>query len=87
MLAAQTLSPLANAILSTYQLTETFFIHRNVHCMSVIVYIVISSTIHTRLLCTQNILVEQFIFDHAAFEESSILVAEIYAAFISQNVA
>ena len=55
--------------------------------MSVIVYIVISSTIHTRLLCTQNILVEQFIFDHAAFEESSILVAEIYAAFISQNVA
>ena len=78
---------LANAILSTYQPTETFFIHRNVHCMYAIVYIVILSTIHKRLLCTQNILVEQFTFDHAAFEESSMLVVEIYAVFISQNVA
>ena len=28
-------------------------------------------TIHEHFLCTQNILVEQFDFDHVAFEESS----------------
>ena len=71
--------------ISTYQLTETFFFHRNVHCM----YTIVISSIQFINTCyvLKIFLLNNLISIMLRLKNLLILVVQIFAAFILQNVA